>query len=146
MKNFFRRLLLYMASFSFFLVFIRLYKTCAYTCKLSHRSETRMLCTWQVLDRSQCSINLCLKGCLLISARVSGSLCSPRMKNTISWSKTSEVTCRTTRWSRAVDVRIPNSELSVTHTQLVGKNNKNTAICVGGFCLFFKERGYSRLH
>lgn len=63
---------------------------------------------------SQCSISLCLNGCLLMSVSVSGSLFSPRIKYTSSCSSTSEVTWRTMRCNSAVDVRIPISELNET--------------------------------
>lgn len=90
-----------------------------------HRPEvaSRHSCVRSALTSSemwsQCSISLCRSGCLLMSARVSGSLCSPSMKYTSSCSRTSEVTWRTMRCNSAVDVRIPISELNKTFSHQI---------------------------
>lgn len=96
---------------------------------------------------SQCSISLCRSGCLLMSVRVSGSLCSPRMKYTSSCSSTSEVTWRTMRCNSAVDVRIPISELNETFPYQIWSgfplpknqlDSDSVLLCLVG--------SYSRLH
>lgn len=67
----------------------------------------------------------CLRATWLIVARDSASRSSPKMKYTVSCRSDSEVTCRMIRFSSAVDVRIPNSELRAQHkSQSFGISNR----------------------
>lgn len=66
-------------------------------------------------------MSLCLSGYWVMVAEVSGSLSSPSRKYTVSFSRASDVTCLMILLSRAVEVKMPTSDLCARRKSIVSE-------------------------